>query len=149
MLFMLGCSTAIATGPFEGLAAPGFQAPTMDGGNFRLEQTQGKPTVLVFWASWCGPCRKEAPEVARIAHSYGAAINVVGVNAGETLSVARRAAAEMGVTWPVVMDSDGKIQSQYKVTGIPLVLVLDKDGLVRHRNNGVPTDIHRLLDGLS
>jgi thiol-disulfide isomerase/thioredoxin len=121
----------------------------MDGGNFRLEQTQGKPTVLVFWASWCGPCRKEAPEVARIAHSYGAAINVVGVNAGETLSVARRAAAEMGVTWPVVMDSDGKIQSQYKVTGIPLVLVLDKDGLVRHRNNGVPTDIHRLLDGLS
>ena len=147
LLGMLACSST-PTGPFEGERAPSFQAPTMSGTNLRLDETRGKPTVLVFWASWCGPCRKEAPQVARIASSYGAEVNILGINTGESIGVAQRAAAEMGISWPVLMDSDGAIQAQYKVSGIPLVLILDKEGLVRHRNHGVPSDVHRLLDGL-
>ena len=54
----------------------------------------------------------------------------------------------LGITWPVVMDMQGSIQSAYKVSGIPLVLILDGNGVVRHRNNGVPSNVHRLLDGL-
>jgi hypothetical protein len=46
------------------------------------------------------------------------------------------------------MDMKGSIQSAYKVSGIPLVLILDGNGVVRHRNNGVPSNVHRLLDGL-
>ena len=87
--------------------------------------------------------------MAQIAASYGDTVNIIGINAGESLSTARRAAPQMGITWPVVMDTDGAIQSRYKVSGIPLVVILDQKGLVRHRNNGVPSDIHRLLDGLS
>jgi len=132
----------------EGQQAPAFEAPRMNGGGFSLSEVRGRPTVVVFWASWCGPCRKEAPEVVRVAKSYGKQVNIVGINAGERGDVAKRAAIQMGITWPVVMDPDGSIQSQYQVTGIPLVLVLDSDGRVRHRNNGVPSDIHRLLDGL-
>ena len=144
---VLGCSTT-PTGPFEGEQAPDFQAATMSGANLRLDQTRGKPTVLVFWASWCGPCRQEAPQVARIASSYGSSVNILGINTGESTAVAKRAAAEMGIKWPVLMDADGAIQAQYKVSGIPLVVILDKEGLVRHRNHGVPSDVHRLLDGL-
>ena len=148
LALMVACSTT-DVGPFEGQQAPGFQAPTISGGNFRLADALGKPTLLVFWASWCGPCKKEAPEVVRIAASYGKAVNIVGINAGETLGTTRRAAAQMGMKWPVVLDADGAISAKYKVSGIPLVLVLDADGLVRHRNNGVPTDVHRLIDGLA
>jgi thiol-disulfide isomerase/thioredoxin len=145
---MVACNGA-KEGPFEGQQAPRFQGPTMTGGNLHLDGGLGKPTVLVFWASWCGPCRKEAPAVARIAASYGDTVNIIGINTGESLSAARRAAPQMGITWPVVMDTDGVIQARYKVSGIPLVVILDQKGLVRHRNNGVPSDIHRLLDGLS
>jgi thiol-disulfide isomerase/thioredoxin len=104
--------------------------------------------MLVFWASWCGPCRTEAPDVARVAQSYGDRIHVVGVNAGEDPSVAMAASRQMNMSWPVVLDSSGAIRNAYQVSSIPLVLVIDSDGRVRHRNNGIPTDIHRLLDGL-
>ncbi len=144
---VLGCWST-PSGPYEGQQAPVFQSATMSGQNINLEQLHGKPTMLVFWASWCGPCRQEAPDVARVAKNYGNRINLVGINAGETLSAARRAAQQMAITWPVAMDADGSIQALFKVSGIPLVLILDENGVVRHRNNGVPSDVHRLLDGL-
>ena len=84
-------------------------------------------------------------EQAYITYAFS---DMVSINAGESLEVAKRASVQMGITWPVVLDTDASIQAKYKVTGIPLVLILDANGLVRHRNNGVPSDIHRLLDGL-
>ena len=148
VFFVFSACGGTPIGPMEGQQAPVFEAQRMNGDTFNLTSLYGQPTVVVFLASWCGPCRKEAPDVVRVAKSYGERVNIVGVNAGERGDVAKRAAREMGITWPVVMDSNGSIQSRYKVTGIPLVLVLDAKGLVRHRNNGVPSDIHRLLDGL-
>ena len=59
-----------------------------------------------------------------------------------------RAAGQLGMTWPVALDLDGSIRGAYAVSAIPMVLILDKNGVVRHRNNGVPSDVHRLLDGL-
>ncbi len=144
----LGGCDFTKTGPFEGQNAPEFKAATLGGESVTMESFQTKPTLLVFWASWCGPCVKEAPEVARIAKSYGSRINVVGINTGEQPAQAAQAAKRLGIVWPVVLDVDGSIQKAYQVTGIPLVLVVDQDGLVRHRNNGMPSDIHRLLDGL-
>ena len=135
-------------GPYEGQRAPSIEGSLMSGGALDFESLRGKPTMLIFWASWCGPCRQEAPEIASIAQQHGAAINLLAVNAGEPLAVAQRAAKEMAIRWPVVMDSDGSIQSLYNVSGIPLVVILDADGVVRHRNNGMPSNIHRLLDGL-
>jgi len=148
LAFTLMACTGAPAGPHEGQQAPNFEASLMRGGPTTLAAFRGKPTMLVFWASWCGPCRKEAPDVAKIAASYGSAINVVGINAGESIGTAKRAAEQMGITWPVVMDMKGGIQSAYKVSGIPLVMILDGNGVVRHRNNGVPSNVHRLLDGL-
>lgn len=147
LVAMVGCGTDPA-GPHEGQRAPSIEGSLMTGGSLDFRALRGKPTVLVFWASWCGPCRQEAPEIASIAQQHGAAINLVGINAGEAVAVAQRAAKEMAIRWPVVMDSDGSIQSLYNVTGIPLVVILDANGVVRHRNNGMPSNIHRLLDGL-
>lgn len=120
----------------------------MRGGAFSSGALAGKPSMVVFWASWCGPCRQEAPQIAKVAKEYGSTIDLIGVNAGESVAVAQRAASSMAISWPVVMDADGSIQKAFKVSGIPLVLIADKDGVVRHRNNGVPSNVHRLLDGL-
>lgn len=144
---LLGCHRP-QVGPQEGQNAPDFSTTSIDGGQVRLKDYLGRPIVLVFWASWCGPCRVEAPQVERLAKSYGERVQVVGVNAGEEPSTAVRAARQLGMTWPIAMDSDGSIREAYAVGAIPMVLIIDKNGVVRHRNNGVPSDVHRLLDGL-
>ena len=144
---LVACDT-ITVGPYEGQQAPSLRGTALSGEAVDLSTMQGKPTVVVFWASWCGPCRKEAPDVVKVAKSYGARVNIVGINTGEDLATAQRAAKAWGMTWPVVSDGDGTLSKRYKVQGVPLVLILDAQGRVRHRNNGVPSDIHRLLDGL-
>ena len=142
-----GCER-VQVGPQEGQLAPAFQADAMTGGHLRSADHTGKPIMLVFWASWCGPCRVEAPQVQRVAQNYGDRVQVLGVNAGEDRPTATRAASALGMTWPVAMDVDGAIRAAYAVSAIPMVLIIDKNGVVRHRNNGVPSDVHRLLDGL-
>lgn len=136
------------TGPYEGERAPDMNGPTVDGRNAGLSSVAGKPTVVVFWASWCGPCRREAPLVAELALSYGDRVGVIGVNAGEDASTARAAAEALHMTWPVLLDLDGRISQAYEVEALPTLLVLDADGLVRYRGHELPSDIHRLLDGL-
>ena len=114
MIILLGlfaCS-GTAMGPREGQKAPDFEAQQMLGGTLKLDDYRGKPTVLVFWASWCGPCRQEAPDVARVAKSYGNQINMVSINAGESLDIAKRAAVQLGITWPVALDADASIQGK-------------------------------------
>jgi len=145
---MMVCCTSVPVGPFEGQEAPGLRGTTLTGGTGDLQALRGKPTVIVFWASWCGPCKQEAPQVVKVAQTYGDQVHILGVNAGENLATAQRAAQQWGMTWPVVSDGDGSLRKRYKVTGVPLVLIVDSDGRVRHRNNGVPSDLHRLLDGL-
>jgi cytochrome c biogenesis protein CcmG/thiol:disulfide interchange protein DsbE len=144
---MLACSGP-EVGPREGRRAPGIDAQTLDGADFDLSDLRGAPVVVVFWASWCGPCRQEAPEIAALERHYGDRVRFVSVNAGEDPAVAKRAAEQWGITWPVVTDPRGAASRAFEVSAIPLVLVLDADGLVRYRGNGLPSDPHRILDGL-
>jgi thiol-disulfide isomerase/thioredoxin len=148
LIAMLVACETVPVGPHEGQQAPALSGTALTGESVDLQTFRGKPTVVVFWASWCGPCRKEAPEVVKVAQTYGDKVHILGVNAGEDLTTARSAARAWGMSWPVVSDGDGTLRKRYQVRGIPLVLILDGDGRVRHRNNGVPSDIHRLLDGL-
>jgi thiol-disulfide isomerase/thioredoxin len=148
LIAMLVACDSTPVGPYEGQQAPSLRGTALNGAPVDLSRLQGKPTVVVFWASWCGPCKKEAPEVVRLARSYGDRVHILGVNAGEDLRTVQRTAKAWGMSWPVVSDGDGSLMKRFKVRGVPLVLILDKDGRVRHRNNGVPSDMHRLIDGL-
>ena len=146
---LTACSSAPPAAPLEGRTAPDIESIYIDGTDFELTKLRGKPVMLVFWASWCGPCRKEIPEVSAIVSGYGEKLHVVSINAGEDPATAARGVQTFGITWPVVLDPSGKIQGSYDVQAIPLVLILDADGIVRYRGNGLPTDSHRILDGLT
>lgn len=147
VLPLAGCGDA-STGSSEGQHAPSMNGPTVDGRNAGLASVAGKPALIVFWASWCGPCRREAPLVAALAKSYGDRLGLLAVNAGEDSSTARAAAEALGMTWPVLLDMDGAISRAYHVEALPTLLVLDADGIIRYRGHDLPSDIHRLLDGL-
>ena len=134
--------------PIVGNAAPAVSAAQLDGTPFTLAAHRGKPVVLVFWASWCGPCKRELPELTELVEHYGERVVFVSINAGETAPTAARAAAEWGISWPVVTDPDIQIQVDYRVDAIPTVVIVDADGVIRFRGLGVPDSPMALLDGL-
>ena len=76
------CSSEVPTGPREGRRSPRFSIATLDGGSASLTLEDARPSLVVFWASWCGPCRREATEVAEIVQSYGDRLQVVSINSG-------------------------------------------------------------------
>jgi cytochrome c biogenesis protein CcmG/thiol:disulfide interchange protein DsbE len=87
--------------------------------------------VVVFWASWCGPCEREAPALERFARSAAGRGRIVGVNWSDALSGARAFIARYGWTFPNVRDGDGSVGQAYRLTGLPTTFVLDAHGTIR------------------
>lgn len=118
----------------ERVEAPDFTVVDGEGTSISLSQFRGKPVVLNFWASTCGPCQQEMPEFQNAFDIYGddvafMMVNVVGFN-GETEDRAQRFIAENSYTFPVLFDSEEDASMQYGVTSIPRTFFIDREGYV-------------------
>ncbi len=132
----------------EGQVAPSFQALGLDGQPVGLDDFAGRPAVVVFWASWCGACMEEAPRIEELSRAYRDRVAVLGINMGEDPRKVLAAVQARGLTWPVALDLDRSLAGRFRVSTIPLVLVLDAEGRIRYRGNGLPRRVSALLDGL-
>jgi thiol-disulfide isomerase/thioredoxin len=83
-----------------------------------------RPVAVLFWASWCGPCEKEAPQVERFATSSAGTSRIVGVNWSDGLSGARSFIHHYGWTFPNVRDSEGLVGNEYNMTGLPTTFIV-------------------------
>ena len=147
---LAACGQAcVPEGPREGMRGPSIETSLVDGTPIKSKDLGGKPTVLVFWASWCGPCMMEVPQIAALHKSVGDTVNIVGINGGESETTVTNTVAHMHMTWPVALDPTGAIQRAWEVQSIPLVVILDPDWRVRYRGNGLPLRVHALLQGLT
>jgi thiol-disulfide isomerase/thioredoxin len=135
--------------------APGKPAPDIEGEDiagkrFKLSEYRGKVVLLVFWASWCGPCRKQAPqELALLKRLQGKPFALLGVNIDHDEGSMRAAISDLGITWRNWRGGrNDQIKTRYGIQAIPLVLVLDPDGIIRAKGVGDEAVILKTVDSL-
>ena len=142
--------TSSGTGdPLLGQVAPTFALKTLDGGTLSSAQLRGRPLVLNFWASWCVPCRDEAPLLREVSEKQGAGgLNVVGVLFQDPdLKRMRSFIADYGLAYPNLLDSDLKTSINYGITGVPETFFIGADGVIKSVDRGGLTR-ERLSAGL-
>jgi len=110
-------------------APPHFSGSTIDSRRVSMKDLRGKVVLMNFWASWCAECRPEMPVLERLHRELAPqGFAVIGVNAREESETVRRYASELGLTFPLILDPDGKIKALYGVVGIPTTFLVGRDG---------------------
>ena len=108
------------------------------GRRMSMAELKGKPILLDFWASWCGPCSMVAPVVDRVARRYEKkGLVVMGVNVDDTPDVIRAYAAKKGLGYRMVIDEHKRGSQRYGVTTLPSLVVIDREGNVRAFLTGI------------
>lgn len=148
-VWVLGSSEAgtdrAAQSPLLGKAAPALAGTTLDGEQFDIADHRGQWVVVNVFATWCGPCRQEHPELVAFDEKHRAAgdVALVSVLFDDRPTTARRFFEANGGEWPVVVDADARIATDYGVAQVPETYVVAPDGQVVAKLIGGVT-----LDGL-
>lgn len=116
--------------------APDFTAQLVDGTTLTLSDLQGKPVLINFWATWCGPCVMEMPAFEKLQADYGEEIAIVAVNCGDDKATVTDFAEENGYTFPIALDETYEISMLYPTNGIPYTVILDEEGVVTQVSTG-------------
>ena len=132
--------------------APDFNVTLFDGTRFTLSRhliDDGRPVVMNFWASWCVPCLEEMPTLDAVARRR-AEVLVLGIAVQDNEEAARSFAAEIGVDYPLGIDTDGEILEVYPILGLPTTWFIAADGRLADIQAGLVDEekLDRLIDQL-
>jgi cytochrome c biogenesis protein CcmG/thiol:disulfide interchange protein DsbE len=121
--------------PEIGFQAPSFSLDALDSDKtYGLESTN-KPIVINFWASWCAPCREEAPDLVRLYDQYRDNLDVYAINLtnSDSMTNVERFVNEFGFEFPVLLDQEGDVGKTYQVLAIPTTFFIDENGTIVHK----------------
>ncbi|MCB9421839.1 MAG: TlpA family protein disulfide reductase [Ardenticatenaceae bacterium] len=151
-------TVALTEAPIVGHLAPDFTLATPQGETVTLTNyvnrygESGQPVILNYWASWCGPCRVETPELQDASLKFKNQVAFIGINQGESAQIVSEFALSYGLTYPLLVDEDSTVNRDYGVNSLPTTIFIDRKGVVREvfigiLNQAVLEDrIKRLLE---
>ncbi|WP_100010867.1 TlpA family protein disulfide reductase [Lentibacillus sediminis] len=118
-----------------GSKAPDFELETWDGETIQLSELEGKKVILNFWATWCGPCREEMPEMQEFYRERGDEVEILAVNLTNTetsLSDVDKYMEEYGYSYPILLDKDGEVSEMYRGSvAVPTTYFIGTDGRIQ------------------
>lgn len=135
-----GPGSAVPQGINAGNRARDFTLASLDGGEVSLSDYRGDVVLVNFWATWCAPCRAEIPafEAAYRAHKDNGFV-VLGVNVQESSQMIEPFVEEFAMTYPVLLDEQSRVMEEYRGLGLPMSILVDRDGVIQVRHVGILT----------
>ena len=130
--------------------APALPSQVLRGPRVDLASLRGEPALVNFWASWCTPCKQEAPALDRLAESLHGRARVVGVDFNDTTSNATDFIREHHLGYPILRDGSGTVGESFGVAGLPTTFVLDPEGRIVRTLRGpqTATSLRNALDSV-
>lgn len=115
-----------------GTLSPSFTLEGMDGSHYEVGGKREKPLLLNFWASWCDPCKEEAPDLVRLYETYGDKLDVYGINVTtyDKLDHAKEFVAEYGYKFPVLLDEKEEAYRSFNGIAFPTNVLIDSNGVI-------------------
>ena len=121
-----------------GKPAPAFALKDITGAPLRLADYRGKVVLVDFWATWCVPCRTEIPHFAKLQTKYASrGFSVIGISLDDAPEPVPPFAKKYGMNYPVAVGDAALAERYGGVLGLPVAFVIDRDGRIRHRYDGV------------
>src|SRR5699024_8149677 len=120
-----------------GNIAPDFQLETLDGETVKLSDLRGEKVMVNFWATWCPPCRAEMPDMQKFHENTD--VNILAVNLIDTESNRDNVPEfldELGLTFPVLLDEESEIATEYKIVAYPTSFMIDSNGRIQLKTMG-------------
>ncbi len=128
-LMAAGCASQ---GPQVGDSAPDFQLTSLDGQPVSLSDFEGNPVLLNFWATWCSPCQGEMPYLQEVYEGWqGTGLVLLAVDIGESSSRVEAFMQSEGLTFTVLLDTQGKVALQYGIRTFPTSFFIDGNGIIQ------------------
>lgn len=122
--------------PLQGQNAPDFAYTFADGATQHLSDLRGRKVIVNFWATWCGPCEEEMPDLQRLANERSDVV-VLGVNKLELVDAIIPFVQERGLTFTMIANPDGDISERYGAKNIPISYFIHSDGTIGFRHLGI------------
>jgi cytochrome c biogenesis protein CcmG/thiol:disulfide interchange protein DsbE len=140
LLVLAACSgpgSTAARGIAEGNLARDFTLQTIDGHSVSLSDYEGNVVLVNFWATWCPPCQAEIPALQQAYETHkDEGFVVLGINDDESEAAVRPFVQGMGMTYPILLDGNGRLLQEYRAQGLPMSIFLDRKGTIKVRHIG-------------
>ena len=134
--FMLLLPLMSNAAPISG-KAPNFTLASNGDSNIQLSELRGKVVMVNFWATWCGPCRQEMPELDKLYQRYSSAgFEILGVNVEQDRAEPLAMLKKKPVTFPILFDTESIVSRLYDVSAMPTTVLIDRDGNLRQLYKG-------------
>ena len=134
-LLMMGCSSGSEPKVARvGGVAPDFKLQGLDGQSVSLGDFEGKPVLVNFWASWCGPCAYEMPYLQEVHEEWSdKGVVLLAINVGESSSTVEKFMQEHNLSFSALLDTKKVVTQRYNVVAFPTTFFIDKDGVIQEK----------------